>query len=323
MTERRSRNVYGPVPSRRLGSSLGVDIIPFKYCSYDCVYCQLGRTTEKTIERREYVPVNDVLEELKTSLKEGPEPAYISLAGSGEPTLNAESGSLIRSIKSVTDIPVAILTNGSLLWMPEVRESLMSADLVLPSLDAGTGKVFRAVNRPHSGISFGVMVEGLARFASDFAGSVWLEVMVMAGLTDTREQIESIVKSCQTIGPERVQLNTVYRPPAEDCARTVSLEAMTGIRNTFPGFVEIVSPSDAAGAPGAESVRDREGAVLSMIRRRPCTAADVAAGLGLHITDAVKSLDRLSKEGTAVSERLEDRIYYRPADQIEEQAWTS
>lgn len=314
MTEKRSRNVYGPVPSRRLGSSLGVDIIPFKYCSYDCVYCQLGRTTDKTIGRREYVPVNDVLEELKIRLKEGPEPAYISLAGSGEPTLNSGIGRLIRGIKSVTDIPVAVLTNGSLLGIPEVRESLMSADLALPSLDAGSEEFFQAVNRPHPEIAFGPMVEGLARFTNEFPGSVWLEVMVMGGLTGFRKEIEKIARACETIGPERVQLNTVYRPPAEDWAGAVSSSAMNEIKKVFSGYVEIVSPSDVSGSTGSGSFEEREDSVLGMIRRRPCTAADVAAGLGLHITDAVKILDSLCKGGKAVSERLEDRIYYRPAD---------
>ena len=177
------RHVYGPVPSRRLGRSLGIDLVPFKTCTYDCVYCQLGRTTNKTIDRQEYVPIKDVLTELEQKLAAGDIPDYISLAGSGEPTLNLGIGRLIAEIKSLTDIPVAILTNGSLLWMPDVQDALMAADLVLPSLDAGDEHLFQYVNRPHEEISFERMVDGIATFTRRFPGEVWLEILLLWRVT--------------------------------------------------------------------------------------------------------------------------------------------
>jgi len=146
--------VYGPVHSRRLGRSLGVDLVPFKTCSYDCVYCQLGRTTQKTIDLREYVPVDAVLRELAEGLRATPRPDFIGRAGSGEPTLHARLGDLVAGVQALTEVPVAVLTNGSLLWRPEVRAALAQADLVLPSLDAGTAASFARVNRPHPDVSF-------------------------------------------------------------------------------------------------------------------------------------------------------------------------
>ncbi|MBN2512679.1 MAG: radical SAM protein, partial [Sedimentisphaerales bacterium] len=157
--KKRREYIFGPVPSRRLGRSLGVDLVPFKTCSYDCIYCQLGRTTNKTLERKEWLPLAEITDQLKQKLYLKPD--YITLSGSGEPTLFSRCRDLIGKIKESTDVPVAVLTNGSLLWMPEVRESLLEADLVIPSLDAGSERLFQYVNRPHPDISFDKMLEGL------------------------------------------------------------------------------------------------------------------------------------------------------------------
>ena len=177
------RHVYGPVPSKRLGRSLGVDLAPFKRCTYDCIYCQLGRTTDKTVEPKAYATSEAICSELERKLSFGPPPDYISLAGSGEPTLNAGIGELIAKIKGMTNIPVAVLTNGSLLWRDEVRAALMAADLVLPSLDAGDEAMFQYVNRPHRDISFERMIAGLSDFVRVYPGPVWLEVFLLAGVT--------------------------------------------------------------------------------------------------------------------------------------------
>ena len=160
--------VFGPVPSRRLGRSLGVDLVPFKTCTYDCIYCQLGRTTNKTIERRQWVPMELVLEELEKKLDSRPD--YITLSGSGEPTLFTPLDKLIEGIRSLTDIPVAVLTNGSLLGSAEVRHKLAGADLVIPSLDAGNEVAFRLVNRPHEALAFERLLAGLSPSAADFVG---------------------------------------------------------------------------------------------------------------------------------------------------------
>jgi len=307
--------VYGPVPSRRLGRSLGIDLVPFKTCTYDCIYCQLGRTTNKTVERKEYAAVDEILAEIEEKLAFEPAFDYITLAGSGEPTLNNGIGDLILRIKSLSRIPVAVLTNGSLLWMPEVREALMGADLVLPSLDAGDKHLFQCVNRPHEDIAFEKVVEGLATFARCFTGSVWLEVFLLAGITGIQGEIEKIAALTRRIGPARVQLNTVSRPPAEEFAIAVPGDRMKRFRKLFSETVAVIDEIER----GASTTLSREGAtdrdILLLLRRRPCTVRDVSSGLGLHPEDASKRLHILSQQGSVVSVRRNDVIFYEAVRQ--------
>lgn len=308
------RHLYGPVPSRRLGSSLGVDIIPPKICSYDCVYCQLGRTTLKTIKREEYIPVDDVLEEVERKLTEKQKPCYISLAGSGEPTLNSGIGALIKGIKSLTDIPVSVLTNGSLLWMDEVKEDLMDADIVLPSLDAGDTAQLRSVNRPHIEVPYKKMVDGIADFTREFSGEVWLEVVLIGGVTDTDPEVLKIVAQAERISPKRIQLNTVCRPPAELFALAVPQESMIWLKNLFPGEVDIISSAEPGDPSSAVLLEAREEDILDLISRRPCTAPDVASGLGIHLAESIKHLQALIVSGKAVIEITGGRSFYRLDD---------
>ncbi len=310
MSRRAYRHLYGPVDSRRLGSSLGVDIIPPKVCTYDCIYCQLGRTTEKTMKRQEYVDIDEVLKEVELKLTEKSKPAYISISGSGEPTLNSGIGTLVRGIKNITDIPVTVITNGSLLWMDDVKDDLAGADVVLPSLDAGDDARFRFVNRPHPGIAFEKMVDGISRFTREFAGEVWLEVFLSGGVTDSPPEIEKIAGLAEVISPERIQLNTVYRPPSERFALAVPPGEMLGIKAAFSGNVQIISPSDRGDVPGREIREAAEKDILGMISRRPCTAEDVAGGLGIHRNEAIKHLKSLSESGKAGLTVTGNRTYY-------------
>ncbi|MDY0270020.1 radical SAM protein [Trichloromonas sp.] len=304
-------HVYGPVPSRRLGRSLGVDLVPFKVCSYDCIYCQLGRTTEKTLERREYVPITEIMADLEGLLAQGVRPDYISLAGSGEPTLNSGIGELIRKIKAVTPIPVAVLTNGSLLWRDDVQEELLAADLVLPSLDAGDAALFELVNRPHAGISFARMVEGLETFTRRFPGEVWLEVLLLGGVTGIFHEVEKINALIERIQPNRVQLNTVARPPVEDFAYALSLKQMRALQQAFTVPVELIggidqgnAAPDGASAAGAERI-------LALLERRPCTCDDLARGLGIHVLAAMKELDPLLATGQIQTVVIGGKHFYR------------
>ncbi len=316
------RHLYGPVPSRRLGRSLGVDLVPFKICSYDCIYCQLGRTTNKTVERKEYVPIKDVLEEVERKLSEGDHPDYISLAGSGEPTLNSGIGDLIETIKHLTKIPVAVLTNGSLLWDSEVRDALMAADLVLPSLDAGDERLFRYVNRPHKEIAFEFMVAGIAAFARRFPGEVWLEVLLLGGVTEIPAEAERIAAAVRRIRPARVQLSTATRPPAENFAFPVSSDRMVALMDRFPAPVDIIGREEREGAQSGVPIRIRDEDIAALLARRPCTLTDVASGLGIHVQEAIKHLEALIAAGkvkTAVAGR---RSFYMRKD-LEEVSATS
>ena len=304
------RHVYGPVPSRRLGRSLGIDLVPFKTCPYDCVYCQLGRTTNKTIERKEYVAVDDVLAELETKLTVIPAPDYISLAGSGEPTLNAGIGDLIGKIRSLADIPVAVLTNGSLLWMSKVQDALMAADLVLPSLDAGDEYLFRYVNRPHGDIAFEQMVDGIAAFTKRFPGEVWLEVLLLGGVTGIPAEVKKIASIIRRIKPARVQLNTVSRPAAEEFAFPLSTVQMLALRNFFPGEVDIISESERDGAHVSAFAEAKDVDILALLSRRPCTVRGVSSGLGLNPGEAAKRLEALARQGVVRTVRKDNAVFY-------------
>jgi wyosine [tRNA(Phe)-imidazoG37] synthetase (radical SAM superfamily) len=305
-----SQYVYGPVPSRRLGRSLGVDLVPFKTCTYDCVYCQLGRTTNKTTERKQYVATKKILAELEQRLAAGDNPDYITISGSGEPTLNSGIGDLIGKIKGLTDIPVAVITNGSLLWMREVQDALMAADLILPSLDAGDEHLFRYVNRPHRSIGFNLMVDGIAAFTKRFQGEVWLEVLLLGGVTGIPAEVEKIASIVGRIGPARVQLNTVSRPPAEEFALPVDLDQLERFLRFFPGPVEVISEKKLGKSQPAQAPTATEADILALLRRRPCTFVDVASGLGIHEMEALKHLDALVKAGTVTKVLTDGRTFY-------------
>ncbi len=305
MTMNEPRYIYGPVPSRRLGRSLGVDLVPYKVCTYDCIYCQLGRTTNKTIERNEWVPTNDVLMQLKGALHAKPD--YITLSGSGEPTLHVEIGRLIRAIKNMTDIPVAVITNGSLLWQRDVQDALLDADLVVPSLDANSEDIFRYVNRPHATIHFDQMVNGLKEFRRRFQGRYWLEVFLLNGVTTVEKRIKSLSEYITQIDPDKVQVNTVVRPPAEEYADAVPHERLEQIARELNPESEVI----VAYSHGEESglfQSDHE-AILNLLTRRPCSLQDIASGLGIHPNEAAKHVDRLLSEGRVRISRQHGTFY--------------
>jgi len=289
---------------------LGIDLIPFKTCSYDCIYCQLGRTTVKTIERAEYVPVSDVLQELRRKLEEEPRPDFIGLAGSGEPVLHSRIGDIISGIKALTDVPVAVLTNGSLLWLPEVRAGLAQADLVMPSLDAGTAANFERVNRPHASISFEQMACGLVTFSHEFTGTIWLELLLLANITDCREEVARLAALVSQMRIDRAQLNTAVRPAAEAYALTVAPNRLRQLCALFDCPCEVIADSDCRPpAPSAASaaVADR---ILELLARRPCTVQGIATGLGMRPNDVLKYLDALSANGAITSERRGTAVFY-------------
>ena len=304
--------IFGPVPSRRLGFSLGVDIVPFKTCSLDCVYCQLGPTTVKTLERKEYLPVEEVLSELEGVLKKGGRIDWITFSGSGEPTLNARIGEMIGRIKKITNVPVAVLTNGTLLYEKSVREEIKGADLVIPSIDAGTEAVFRKVNRPHPDLSLEKVVKGIADFKKGFSGKIWLEVMLVKGINDSESEMEEIARYIRIIKPERVQLNTVVRPPAEEYARGLNSgemeKAVLFLRERL-GKIPVEVVVEFRGEREKVMKEDVQTAIVNYLKRRPATLHDLSATLGLHRNEVVKYLTRLLKSGR-VTERYSGKKKY-------------
>jgi wyosine [tRNA(Phe)-imidazoG37] synthetase (radical SAM superfamily) len=298
--------IFGPVPSRRLGRSLGVDLVPFKTCTYDCIYCQLGRTTNKTIERREWVPLDDVLAELEVKLATRPD--YITLSGSGEPTLYSRLDELIAGIRSMTDVPVAVLTNGSLLWDEDVREQLMRADVVMPTLAAGHEAMFQAVNRPHPGISFDRMLQGLIDFCDEYGGHSWLEVFLLAGHTAIDSEVNRIIDCVRRVKPGRVQLNTATRPPVEDYAYSIAQNRLEEIAARFDPPAEVIA--DYHGVHAHSEFKAGRDSVLELIRRRPCSVEDIADGLGIHRNEAIKHIEELTAEGLIEPRLSAGRLFY-------------
>lgn len=301
--------IYGPVPSRRLGSSLGVDLVPPKTCDYDCVYCQLGRTTNHTAERKPYVRAGDIIDELSRTLEAVPRPDYITMAGSGEPTLNTELAGMISRVKEISDVPVAVITNGSLLWDREVQDACLDADLVLPSLDAGDDETFRNINRPCAGVEFDAMVEGLVEFRRRYSGKVWLEVMLLEGFNDSEGSIDSIGRHVERIKPDETNLNTVRRPPVDLSARRVSDERLEEIRRYLGKRAQVLDPSVDRGGR-ATGGRDEED-LLALIERRPCTRRQIADIFNINEIEALKRLSGLMEENLVVSEQSGGEVYYR------------
>jgi wyosine [tRNA(Phe)-imidazoG37] synthetase (radical SAM superfamily) len=247
-----------------------------------------------------------VLDELKRKLVSRPD--YITLSGSGEPTLHSRLGDIIEQIQAMTEVPVAVLTNGSLLWRKEVREEAALADVVLPSLDAGDAVKFQFINRPHPSLSFEQMVEGLIEFRSEFSGQYWLEVFLLGGYTAIDADVRNIAAWVRRIRPDRVQLNTVARPPVEDFAMSVPPEALANFALRFDPPAEVVA--ERPSRLSHKALRLNSGVVLDLLRRRPCTADDVARGLGLNRLEVLKLLEALTARGELQTSQLDDQIYY-------------
>ena len=304
-----AKHVYGPVPSRRLGRSLGVDLVPLKTCCLNCVYCQLGPTPVTTIERREYVAADEVVEEVRQRLAEGVPLDYITLAGSGAPTLNSSFGIIAQRIKRFAQVPLALLTNGVLFYLPEVRASCASIDVVIPNLDAGDEATFQRINRPHPGLTLEKHVQGLAALRDEFPGEIWLEVFLLAGINSADSDVQKLKEQIERIRPDRIQLNTAVRPPAEEFARPVPEARLEQIREMLGPAAEVIADIEALRK--APEMKATTQDVLELLRRRPCTLDDIASGLCVHLDEAVEYVRQLLKEGKLVEVREGTRTFFR------------
>ena len=299
--------IFGPVPSRRLGLSLGVDLVPAKTCTYDCLYCQVGRTTNRTVETRPYVPINEVIEELKVRLEQIT-PDVITFSGSGEPTLHSEIDRAISAIKAVTDVNTAILTNGSLLWRDDVRLRLLEADMIVPTLSTVFEKTFRAIHRPHPDFILKRIIEGLKELRAVYKGLIYLEVVLLAGLNDSDKEIEGLKAVIREISPDKVQLNTVVRPPADPQALALDRKRLEDIKNFLGPETEIIAAlprKQRNGVSGPASVR-----ILEMVMRRPLRAVDVSNALQMPLDEVEGCIKGLIVKGAIRPKRQGEDIYY-------------
>lgn len=296
--------VFGPVPSRRLGQSLGIDTIPLKTCNWNYVYCQLGRTTPVTNERKEYYPREEILAEVRQALgdHEPGEIDWVTFVGSGEPTLHSDIGWLIRQVKAITELPVAVITNGSLLYRPEVRQELMAADAVMPTLDAGTPDLYRRINRPHPEITFERQVEGLVTFSAGYEGKLWPEVMLVRGLNDTEEALRDIAAIFRRVDPDEIHISLPTRPPTETWVEPPDDEGLIRAQAILGDVARVIPPAhgtfDLSGYDdGDEALTD---AVIGIIRRHPMSEEDLLQTLERWSPGRVKeALARLEASGQA------------------------
>lgn len=290
--------LFGPVPSRRLGMSLGVDLVPKKVCSLDCVYCEVGKTTSLTLQRKEYIKLDRVKEDLIHYFNNNPDPDYITFSGSGEPTLNICIDEVLKYIKqNKPNVPVAVLTNGTLLYDGNVRETLLNADLVLPSLDAATEEVFKKINRPAEDLHIDTCIQGLIDFRKEFKGKMWLEILILPGYNDSESELAELKKAILKIKPDSVQLNTLDRPGTISHLRGATREELQRVSDYWGlDNVEII-----AAAPERKNMQvyrnDIETAIVETIKRRPCTLEDLTKILGKHVNEVNKYLDVLEAEG--------------------------
>ncbi|WP_291856064.1 radical SAM protein [Marinilabilia sp.] len=304
--------IFGPVPSRRLGMSLGVDLVPRKVCSLDCVYCEVGITTKLTTERMEYVPYEKVVKELSEYLDHSPAPDFITFSGYGEPLLNSRIGDVLKFIKeNYPRLKVAILTNGTLLSDKNIRAEIMQADLVLPSIDAATDKVFKKLNRPEKHLKVKKHIQGLIDFRKEFKGEICLEVFILPGYNDHNEEVSELKKAIREIQPTFVHLNTLDRPGAIEGLHPATKEQLEDIKNKIDFENTLIVAAAHSSKKNKAYRADKESAILETISRRPCTIPDLRNIMSLHINELNKYLDILEAEGKITTEFGERGMFYR------------
>ena len=304
--------VFGPVPSRRLGLSLGVDLIPPKTCTFDCLYCQVGRTTLKTVKPQVFAPAGEVLDEMKRKLP-GVSPDVITLAGSGEPTLHSEIGSIISSIRGMTGTDIVVLTNGSLLWRKDVAQKVLKAHIVMPTLTSAFDETFQKIHRPHPDLKLDVVIRGLKDFRQEFEGQFLLEVVLLKGINDSEREFEGLKKTADGISPDRIQLNTVVRPPSDSTAIALDRKRLEDIKMLFGKRADIVAEASVEGKRGKE--KNLASDFLAMVKRRPLSTVDAAHSLGLSLEEVEDLVKGLMIKGFISSREHSGETYYVSKDE--------
>jgi len=310
----RYQHLFGPVNSRRLGMSLGVDVVPYKYCPLNCVYCEVQRTTHLVAERSMFFPVQSILNELDRFLRDAPALDYITFSGAGEPTLYAGIGEIVAYVtERYPGYKLALLTNGMLLHDPVVRSEVLPCHLVLPSLDAASQQAFEALNRPFAGARVQRLIDGLVSFRDEYSGQMWLEVFIIEGINDNAAELELLANAIARVRPDRVQINSLDRPGAEDWVRPASKDtlemAQNFMRQRLAMPVEIIAKAAGAGL-AADPDRELESSLRELLIRRPCTAEDISLCLGVHINEISKVLRELAARGSVLPKREENGVFY-------------
>jgi wyosine [tRNA(Phe)-imidazoG37] synthetase (radical SAM superfamily) len=304
--------LFGPVPSRRLGISLGVDLVPMKTCTLNCIYCECGKTSHLTLERKEYVSFEAVKKELNHYLANHARPDYITFSGSGEPTLNSKIGDVIRFLKDrVPDVPVAVLTNSTLFFQKQVRSDIKNAEVVIPSLDAATEKIFNKINRPSPHVNVDKIIDGLIRFRKEYDGKIWLEVFIIPGMNDTVAELNALKLVIGKINPDQVHLNTLDRPGSVSTIRAATRDELEHVLDVF----QMENAAIVADPPEHEALfayrKDTADAILGTIARRPCTSKDLSEILGLQVNEVDTYLKSLEAEKKITTIKQKRGLFYQ------------
>ncbi len=307
------KHLFGPVNSRRLGISLGIDLVPFKTCSLNCVYCECGKTSKLTASPAEFAPTDEVIAELRMYLDSKPRLDAITFSGSGEPTLHVGIGRIIDVLKDeFPGYTVVVLTNGTLLWREAVRRSLLRADIIVPSLDAVSEDAFKKIARPAPGVTAKRLMDGLVGLRGEFAGKLLLEIFIVPGVNDTDAELSLLAEACGRIRPDRVQINSLDRPGAEKWVEPLSAEGLERIKGFFPGFdVDIIGkPGSRGDMESARKKSDLTMAVTATIGRRPSTIDDLCRALGASAGEVEIVIAGLSSKGLLEVNELRRGTFY-------------
>jgi wyosine [tRNA(Phe)-imidazoG37] synthetase (radical SAM superfamily) len=322
MAGRDYRHLFGPVRSRRMGWSLGIDLVPYKTCCYNCPFCQLGKTHELTLERRVFVPVQEVINELADWANRGEKADYLTLAGSGEPTLHLEFGSVLQAARRLQRARTALLSNGALFHRAEVRQAALAADVIKASLSAWNEASFRRINRPHPDLHFNQVYNGIRDMRQEYNGEMWLEVFLFQGVNDAVVDVRKIAALAASIRPDRIQLNTIVRPPAENDTAPVPMDQLWELAELFTPLATVLvngpdalrganqKPKQTVSATALPARLIDSEILFSVIRRHPCTLTDIAAGVGIDVAAVQQALQALLTSGRIVCEHRDGKDFY-------------
>ena len=304
--------LFGPVPSRRLGISLGVDLVPHKVCSLNCVYCEVGKTTNLTIERKEYIPIKEVINELKDYLDKKPELDFITFSGQGEPTLNSGLGKVIDFIKdNYSDYKIAVITNGTLFYDKKVRDEVLQADVLLPSIDAVSDIVFAKINRPNKNLNNSKIIEGLIQLRKEFSGKIYLEIFFAPGLNDSDSELDLLKQKITKINADLIQLNTLDRPGTVNSVKPITKEALEKIKTFFKPLPVTIIAKTKTRKQIKSFNKNIEEQILETIKRRPCTDKDLCEMLNIHINELNKYISELIDNKKIIADKQERGLFFK------------
>jgi len=303
---------FGPVPSRRLGRSIGVNTVPCKTCTYSCVYCQLGRTRRTSIERRVYRDIDAIVASVRDLVERAsPGPDYITFIGCGEPTLAANLGEVFSRINDIADCRKALLTNGSLLWDPALREEVSRFDVVMPTVSACNETMYRRLHRPHPALPYEKVISGIREFARQFSGELWVEVMLVRGVNDDEQSLKGIGGIIETLDADRVHLTAPTRPPAERWVKCPTRESIELAMRIIPGTIDTTMDEEGQFGVGSRTAIEDLVRIMEVHPMSEEQILDALMSAGLTHEDSMATMQRLCDDPRITRIEHRGKTFYR------------